>query len=582
MTTFSIEKNGFYFNGQPIRIISGAIHYFRVHPEYWEDRLLKLKACGFNTVETYVAWNIHEPKPGAYNFDGFADIERFLKTAQKLDLHVILRPGPYICAEWEFGGLPAWLLAEDDIALRCYDHRFLEKVDRFFDVLIHKVKPFLCTNGGPIIMVQVENEYGSFGNDKRYLNYLKDGLQERGVDVPLFTSDGPTDVMLQGGTLPDVFKTVNFGARSEAAFAKLREYQPDGPLMCMEFWNGWFDHWGEHHHTRDAEDVAVELDKMLTVGASVNFYMFHGGTNFGFTSGANFNECFQPTVTSYDYDVLINEHGEPTEKFAAVKKVLEKHGFTSTARLPEPMPKKGYGKIEFRETAGLFTNLSALSEPMRRIRPETMEKLGQNNGFILYETRISGPRPESELMIDELHDRALVYLDGVYQGVVERWVPDQKLTITIPNGGAKLSLLVENMGRVNYGPRLKDRKGITNGVRLDYQFLYDWEIRLLPLDDLRRLNFFKEYVEGPAFHRATFVVDEPADTFIDMCGWTKGVVFINGFNIGRYWHIGPQQTLYVPAPLLKSGQNDIIVFELHGQKELSLTSLDYPKLGANV
>ena len=287
MSEFKISGRNFAYDGKPVRILSGAIHYFRVVPEYWRDRLLKLKACGLNTVETYVAWNMHEPEPGQFCFEGMADIARFVEIAGELGLFVIVRPGPYICAEWEFGGLPAWLLADSDIRLRCYDRSWLEKVDRFYDELMPRLKPLLCTNGGPVVAMQVENEYGSYGNDKKYLNYLKEGLIRRGIDVLLFTSDGPSDEMLRGGTLPDVYKTVNFGSRPEEGFQKLQEYQPDQPLMCTEFWNGWFDHWGEPHHTRDGKDAADVLDQMLKAGASVNFYMFHGGTNFGFRNGAN-------------------------------------------------------------------------------------------------------------------------------------------------------------------------------------------------------------------------------------------------------------------------------------------------------
>jgi beta-galactosidase len=286
---FEILGNEFVFNGKAIRVISGAIHYFRVLPEYWRDRLTKLKACGFNTVETYVAWNIHEPDQGKFCFEGFGDICKFIEIADELNLHVIVRPGPYICAEWEFGGLTAWLLKDSKIKLRCFNKEFLERVDAFYDELLPKLKPYLCTSGGPIIAMQVENEYGSYGNDKEYLNYLKEALIKRGIDTMLFTSDGPTDLMLESGILRDVFKTVNFGSKPEEAFNKLLEYQKDKPLMCMEFWNGWFDHWGEKHHARDASDVADVLDRMLAMGASVNFYMFHGGTNFGFMNGSNMN-----------------------------------------------------------------------------------------------------------------------------------------------------------------------------------------------------------------------------------------------------------------------------------------------------
>lgn len=578
-------KNGqFIYDGQPLRILSGAIHYFRTVPEYWHDRLLKLKACGFNTVETYVAWNLHEPRPGEYNFEGLADIERFIRTAGELGLYVIVRPSPYICAEWEFGGLPAWLLADSDMRLRCFHKPFLDRVDAYYDVLMPKFTPLLSTNGGPIIAMQIENEYGSFGNDKKYLDYLRQGMISRGIDVLLFTSDGPTDSMLQGGTVPGVLATVNFGSRVGEAFGKLREYEADGPVMCMEYWNGWFDHWGEHHHTRDASDVASVLEDMLKENGSVNFYMFHGGTNFGFYSGAN---CpapnqFQPTITSYDYDVLLTEAGDPTDKFFAVQDVLARYGFAPGAELPEPIAKRAYGKVRTDRQAGLFSSLDALSKPVGSVYPEPMEKLGQNYGFIYYETRISGPREKHQLNLQHVADRALVFVDDQFVGTIERWDPETKVSFDVPKDGVKLGILVENMGRINYGSYMKDRKGITEGVRFGYQFLFDWTIRTLPLEDLSGLKFEagnENIPIGPAFHKAMLQVDNPADTFLYLEGWTKGVVWVNGFNIGRYWNKGPQKSLYVPGPLLRAGDNEIVILELHGTEKAEIEFKDVPDLG---
>jgi beta-galactosidase len=579
MSTFEIDGKNFIFNGEPIQIISGAIHYFRVVPEYWKDRLLKLKACGLNTVETYVPWNLHEPKPGQFYFEGLADIVRFIKTAGDLGLHVIVRPGPYICAEWEFGGFPAWLLQDSDIRLRCYDTSYLEKVDRYFDELLSRLKPLQCTNGGPIIAMQVENEYGSYGNDKKYLNYLKEGMIRRGIDVLLFTSDGPMDEMLQGGTLPDVFKTVNFGSRPEEGFGKLLEYQSDQPLMCMEFWNGWFDHWGAPHHTRDADDAADVLDQMLKAGASVNFYMFHGGTSFGFMNGANYSEGLAPTVNSYDYDAAVSESGDLTDKYYTYQKVISKYTRIDDSILPAPIPKKAYGQVSLDQHAGLFESLYQLSEPIQRTCPEPMEKLGQNYGYILYRSQVSGPRKENHLLIQDLHDRAMVFLDGKFQGVVER---NQKepLKLDIPSETAQLDILVENMGRINYGRRLKDYKGITEGVYLGTHFLFDWTIFTLPMDNLGELVFRNTSSKNcPGFFRGTLEIDEPADTFLRTDGWKKGIVFINGFNLGRYWDIGPTKTMYIPAPLLRTGKNEIMIFELEGTENLSVEFVDKPDLG---
>ncbi|QNK60278.1 beta-galactosidase [Paenibacillus sp. PAMC21692] len=583
MAKLEVKGSQFLLDGETIRILSGAIHYFRVVPEYWEDRLLKLKACGFNTVETYIPWNLHEPMEGVFNFDGLADVERFIALAGELGLHVIVRPSPYICAEWEFGGLPAWLLSDPDIRLRCLDERYLRKVDAYYDVLIPKLAPLLNTNGGPIIAMQIENEYGSYGNDQDYLLYLKNGLQARGIDVLLFTSDGPTDQMLQGGTLPGVLATVNFGSRPEEEFKKFREYRPEEPLFCMEYWNGWFDHWLKPHHTRDGEDVADVLDRMLAAGASVNFYMFHGGTNFGFYNGANYQDKYEPTVTSYDYDAPLSECGDITAKYKAVREVMRKHGAEVPEELPEPSRKKNYGTVAMKEAASLFANLDTLSVSVRRRCPEPMEKLGQNYGFIVYRTRISGPRKAQELRLQDVHDRAQVFLDGRWIGTVERWAP-KPLVVDIPEQGATLEILVENMGRINYGPRLKDAKGITEGVRLDNQFLFDWEIYPLPLADLSALSYApfqtqSKTAENPMFFRGELLVDDIADTFIRLDGWTKGVVWINGFNIGRYWEQGPQKTLYVPGPLLRQGANEIVVLELHGTDKPDIELIDLPDLG---
>ncbi|HZJ82952.1 MAG TPA: beta-galactosidase [Clostridia bacterium] len=579
MAIFEISGKEFLYEKEPVKVISGAIHYFRVVPEYWRDRLLKLKACGFNTVETYVAWNVHEPRPDEFCFEGIADIVEFTKIAQEVGLMVIVRPGPYICSEWEFGGLPSWLLSDSNMRLRCYHKPYLDRVDKFFDELLSRLKPLLCTNGGPIIAMQVENEYGSYGNDKKYLEYLKEGMIKRGMDVLLFTSDGPSDGMLQSGTLDGVFMTANFGSRPEESFVKLEEYQSDKPLVCMEYWNGWFDHWGGKHHTREGADVADVLDRMLKMGGSVNFYMFHGGTNFGFYNGANRYEKYTPTVTSYDYDSPLSESGDPTDKYYAVQEVLSKYLDVDKDLMPEPIPKKAYGKLELKEQASLFENLNNLSEMIETACPEPMEKLGQDYGFILYRTNIEGPRDENQLFIQDVHDRALIFLDGEFKGVYMR-DEDQNIVFDIPREGVQLDILVENLGRVNYGPHFMDQKGITQGVRLGNQFLFGWTIYTLPMDDLSDLT----YVDGktdnlPGFYKGSLKVEEVADTFLSMEGWGKGIVFVNGFNLGRYWNIGPTKTLYIPAPILKQGDNEIVVFELESMEEPIVEFMGKPDLG---
>jgi beta-galactosidase len=597
MTSFGVAGNQFVMDNKPFRILSGALHYFRVVPDYWEDRLLKLKAMGLNTVETYVAWNLHEPQPGEFCFSGMLDIERFVRLAGDLGLKVIVRPGPYICAEWEFGGLPAWLLADPQMKLRCSYPPYLEAVHRFFSELLPRLAPLQTTHGGPIIAVQVENEYGSYGCDKDYLRYLEELTRAQDIDVLLFTSDGPTDSMLQGGTLPHLLKVANFGSNAERGFAKLREYQPEGPLMCGEFWNGWFDHWGTKHHTRAADDAAAVLDAILAQGASVNIYMFHGGTNFGFMNGANHHgEEYLPTVNSYDYDAPLSESGDPTPKFYAFQAVLAKYADVTAQPVPalpavtaQPAPalpavvlKKAYGVVALNEVALLFSNLTTLSKPVHRPTPEPMEMLGQSYGFILYRTSVSGPREAATLSLQDVHDRALVFLDGEYKGVV---AGDKKSDISLElcSGPHQLDILVENMGRINYGPWLHDRKGITHGVRLDRQFLHGWTIYPLPLDDFSNVEFKSLATTGspicPAFYRGEFVVDEPTDTFIALPGWTKGVCWLNGFNLGRYWERGPQKTLYVPGPLLRNGQNEVMLFELHDVRQNSIEFREQPDLG---
>ncbi|MRH43299.1 beta-galactosidase [Aquibacillus halophilus] len=580
MNKLHVEGKDLKLNNEHFQVISGAIHYFRIVPEYWEDRLLKLKACGFNCVETYIPWNLHEPKEGEFNFEGIADVESFVRIAEKVGLYVILRPSPYICAEWEFGGLPAWLLADKNMRVRSYHKPYLEKVDQYYNVLLQKLKPLQITHNGPVIAMQVENEYGSFGNDKTYLNYIKENMINRGIDVLLFTSDGPTDLMLKGGTIPGVLATLNFGSKPKESFEKLAEHEADLPNICMEYWNGWFDHWGEEHHQRDPKEAADTFGEMLENGDNVNFYMFHGGTNFGFFNGANHSDKYEPTVTSYDYDCPLSESGDLTPKFYAVREAIAKYKDIGDLILPKPIPKKNYGVIKLTQVAPLFKNLENLSEVVHRTHPETMEQLGQSYGFILYKTKIHGPQEEQPLIIQDVRDRALVFVNGNYMGVIDRW-NENSISFAVPKEGVTVEILVENMGRINYGPQLIDPKGITEGVRFERQFLYDWEISLLPLDDLSKLDFQRHLnIKGPGFFKGTLEVQDKGDTFIELPNWVKGVVFINGFNIGRYWEIGPQRTLYVPAPLLKEGTNEIIIFDLHSAPEEKIVNFtDTPILG---
>lgn len=572
MSRLCYQGEQFLLDQKPFRFLSGTIHYFRVTPDYWEDRLKKLRACGFNAVETYTCWNLHERQEGKFDFSGGLDVARFVQTAQQLGLYVILRPGPYICAEMDFGGLPSWLLNRPGLALRCNNPMFLQKVSAYYKQLFDRLRPYLGENGGNIIAVQVENEYGSYGNDKDYLRAVAQIYRDNGVNEFFFTSDGPNQLMLGGGSLPEYLATANFGSRGKEHFDTLRRFAPERPVMCTEFWNGWFDHWYEQHHRRESDETAEQLEQMLRDGGSVNLYMFHGGTNFGFTNGANHDGCYQPTVTSYDYDCPVSECGDLTEKYFAIKRVAEQYMGKAPDLQVGNLPKKDYGIVKLTRQTPLFVHLP---QPVESANTLTMEQLEQDFGFVLYETVLHGPFERSELTIEGLHDRAMIYVDGKLAGIQERTGRRNDVIYLElePGQTAVLRILVENMGRINYGPKLLDCKGILRGVKLGCQYQFGWKHYPLPCDCPQQQGYepvpekckmdFKE--SGPLFLKGSFTVRQREDTFVRLDGFTKGNVYINGFNLGRYWNpAGPQKTLYLPAPLLHEGENELVVLELEG------------------
>lgn len=572
--TIDFEHNCFLKDGKPFRFISGGIHYFRVPDFYWEDRLKKMQAAGLNAIQTYVAWNVHEPVQGQYSFDGMHDIEKFIKLAQKLGLLVILRAGPYICAEWDFGGFPPWLLKNRSIILRSSkDQNYLKAVDSWLGVLLPKMKPLLYENGGPIISVQVENEYGSYYTcDHAYMEHLKDTFRAHlGKNVVLFTTDGYSDSMLKCGGIPELYRTVDFGSSDPTVpFKQQRKFQPKGPLVNSEYYTGWLDHWGEPHQRRNATTIAFYLDKILAMNASVNMYMFEGGTNFGFMNGANSAAgSLLPVPTSYDYDAPLTESGNYTKKFVEIQKVIRKYAQVPPGPLPEVIPSVAHGKVKLEKVIPLYTMLYYLyptGPPITSRNAQTMEEIGQRYGFLMYRTFLTDVSGTT-LTIKSLRDRAVVLVDEHVQGILNR---NSKTSMIIKQGSV-LDILVENQGRINYGP-IQDPKGIVGDVMLDGHMLQNWG--MFPLTfDLKQLELLRNApppkennATAPCLAFASFQVDsDAADTYLSVEQWTKGQAMLNGHNIGRYWpKVGPQRTLYVPSKFLQASpfNNTLVLFEI--------------------
>ncbi|MFF6882411.1 beta-galactosidase [Streptomyces sp. NPDC012421] len=572
MSTFAVGDEDFLLDGRPVRLLSGALHYFRVHEGHWEHRLGMLRAMGLDCVETYVPWNLHEPEPGRY-----ADPEalgRFLDAVAAAGMRAVVRPGPYICAEWENGGLPHWLTGPLGRRVRTRDPEYLRAVESWFRRLLPQVVARQVDRGGPVVLVQVENEYGSYGSDARYLEWLAGLLRECGVSVPLFTSDGPEDHMLTGGSVPGVLATANFGSGAEEGFAVLRRHRPSGPLMCMEFWCGWFDHWGTEHAVRDAADAAEALREVLECGASVNVYMAHGGSNFGGWAGANRSGGLHdgrllPTVTSYDYDAPVDEWGRATEKFHRFREVLGAYAAGPLPEVPEPPARLAAPvRAEAAGWAPLGAVLEALGgEETGAGVPPTFEELGVDRGVVRYRFSVPGPRQPYPLAVTGLRDRAQVWVDGVFAGVLT----EEDAVLPEPVAGpAVVELWVESLGRVNYGPRLAEPKGITGGLLHERQYVHGVRARGLRLDAVTAEGVARVPFREPAgrhggrgLYRASVEVAGAGDAELRLPGAGRGFVWVNGFCLGRYWpEAGPQEGLFVPGPVLREGANEVWVLEL--------------------
>lgn len=591
---FEAGKGTFLLNGEPFVVKAAELHYPRIPKPYWDQRIKLCKALGMNTICLYTFWNSHEPKEGQFDFTGQNDLREFVKLCQENDMKVILRPGPYVCAEWEMGGLPWWLLKKKDIKLRENDPYFLERVDIFQKAVADQVGDLTIADGGPIIMVQVENEYGSYGEDKKYVGNIRDMLRKNfGDDVTLFQCDWASNFTLNG--LDDLIWTMNFGtgANIDQQFARLQELRPESPLMCSEFWSGWFDKWGANHETRPAKDMIEGIDEMLSKDISFSLYMTHGGTNWGHWAGAN-SPGFAPDVTSYDYDAPISESGQTTPKYWDLRKTLAKYyDGKKLPAVPKTIKPVAVKKFRFDEVAPLFANLPA-SKKDKDIK--TMEEYDQGFGSILYRTTLPELKNGGLLTINDPHDFAQVFIDGKYIGKLDRRNGEKELLLPSCKKDARLDILIEAMGRINFGRAIKDFKGITGNVTVTedkngYPFVCDlknWEV--FNLEDTPEFYDSMEYMPLGAFspgedgklpigvYRGTFNVDKVSDTFLNFETWGKGLVYVNGHALGRIWEIGPQQTLYMPGCWLKKGENEIMVFDIVGPREAVSEGLTAPLL----
>ena len=576
---FTVGNKTFLLNGEPFVVKAAEVHYPRIPRPYWEHRIKMCKALGMNTLCIYVFWNIHEQREGQFDFTDNNDVAEFCRLAQKNGMYVIVRPGPYVCAEWEMGGLPWWLLKKKDIRLRERDPYFLERVKIFEQKVGEQLAPLTIQNGGPIIMVQVENEYGSYGEDKPYISEIRDCLRGiYGDKLTLFQCDWSSNFEKNG--LDDLVWTMNFGtgANIDHEFARLKQLRPNAPLMCSEFWSGWFDKWGANHETRPAKDMVDGMDEMLSKNISFSLYMTHGGTSFGHWAGAN-SPGFAPDVTSYDYDAPINEYGGTTEKFFQLRKMMQKYSKTPLPAIPaRPANMINIPAFEMKEHADILLGADSLvmNSPLR-----TMEELNQGWGSMVYITSLPEVDTPSVLTLNDGHDFAQVFIDSTYIGKIDRVRNEKSLLLPAVKKGQELKILIEAMGRINFGRAIKDYKGITESVTLStdkdgHELIWNlkrWDIFTIPdsyaaakkaLDTAKRDSLTKMVFKGSGYYRGYFNLKRVGDTFLNMENWGKGQVYVNGHAIGRFWSIGPQQTLYVPGCWLKKGKNEVVVLDVVG------------------
>lgn len=578
--TFRIADGHFLIDEKPIQFFSGEIHPSRIPREYWQDRLKMVKAMGMNSISIYMFWNVHEPHQGEYNFSGNADIAEFVRLAQKEGLWVMMRPSPYVCAEWEFGGYPWWLLKEKDLAVRSKDPRFIDAYRNYVMQLGKQLSPLLIENGGPIIMMQIENEYGFYGDDKEYLAINRDIFREAGFTCELFTCDPPYTI--DNGHLEGLYAAVNGGMKSKDVIETQDRINGGGPYFVSEWYPAWFDVWAKKHHTSSVEKFITHLDTIFMNNISLNMYMAHGGSNFGFMNGANYDTYmpYQSQTQSYDYDAPINEAGNATPKYFAYRDMVKKY-HPADYVIPEvPAPKKAVNVEPFKLDKVSFIE-NHRPAVVKSDKPLSFEDLDQGYGYVLYETTL--PKGKGWLKIKELRDYGIVLINNKRVGLVDRRTNLDSIYVTSPSDGTKLSLFIENLGRLNFGTFLADnRKGITETVYFDGKELTGWEMYGYPFESLDNLEFVKpdnnSGYEWPIVRKGTFTVTDMGDTYLNMSNFGKGSVWVNGHHIGRYWQVGPQQTLYIPAPWLKKGENEVIVFEMLKMWQDKLSGIDYPIL----